>query len=91
MPNFEEIYGMTWKQMDEDQRMMAVLGTFHDVTQELKAINERLDDQNGKVKCIPGIIKVLDKHQIYFILVGIVVLTIIIPLAVAFLKAKLGL
>ncbi len=46
MSDFEEIFGKTADKMTEGEFKMAVLGTLHE-------ISERLDNINGKVKCIP--------------------------------------
>ncbi len=56
MPNFEEVFGVSWKDMDEGEYKMAVQSTLHGIV-------ERLDKING---CVQDTIKCTDRHKTYF-------------------------
>jgi len=57
MPHFEETYGFAPEQMTERERFIALYGALHDLKldhkQAIDGIYKRLDETNGKVRCIP--------------------------------------
>jgi len=56
MSNFEEIFGVSWKDMDEGEYKVAVQSTLH-------GIMERLDKIKG---CVQDTVKCTEKHKTYF-------------------------
>lgn len=73
---FQEKYGLTWKDMDNDARMQSIMS-------ELFDLREAVDPFDKTCKKV-------EKHDIYFRIFGIVMMAILIPLAVAYIKAQLG-
>jgi len=76
-----------YKKLDEGEWRVAIISI---LTSSFDAINKRLDDQNGKVKVIPDMRECLTKHKVYFVALGFVVMAILAPLAVAYIKSHLG-
>jgi len=76
---FEHQYEKSPYEMDEGEWRLVLLA-------QLKAINQRLDQTNGKVRAIPEQQKCIDRHTLYFKLLSIVATLIFIPLVVALFK-----
>ncbi len=82
MPDFESIYGKDPATMDEGEYKIAVFGYLHALNESMEGINKRLDETNGKVRCIP-------QHQMYFKLIGVITAGIIFPILVFLLTKAL--
>lgn len=74
---FQEKYGLAWKDMDNDARMQSIMSELFDLRDAIGPFDKTC--------------KEVEKHKVYFGILGIVVVAILIPLTVAFIKAQFGL
>ena len=81
MPQLQEFSEL--KELDEGEWRIWIAG-------KLVSIDKRLDEQNGKVKCIPNIQGTLIQHKVFFGILGFVVASVLVPLAIYFIKYHLG-
>ena len=73
---FVEKYGQTWSQMDQDEKMMAIMSEIFDL--------------NEKIEIVPKNRRCIERHDIYFKFIGAFLVLVVIPLGVATIKYVCG-
>lgn len=73
---FEQKYGLSWKDMDNDARMQSIMSELFDLRDVVEPFSKTY--------------KEVEKHKTYFRILGFVMVAILIPLAIAYIKVQLG-
>jgi len=73
---FVEKYGQAWSQMEQDEKMMAIMSEIFDL--------------NEHVKGYSATYKKVDKHDVYFKFIGAILVLVVIPLSIAAVKYACG-
>ncbi len=73
---FQEKYGLAWKDMDMDARMQAIMSEIFDLRETVSPLDKTCRD--------------VERHKIYFGILGIVITAILIPLVLAYIKVNIG-